>query len=92
MVLVTGVGLGGREAEVAFYSGQGGVPDPVHADLLCRDPREMLAKAPPEIVVASRAYWPAARISQHPSAWSETSSGIGMGEEMPHQRWITRFQ
>ena len=82
VIFVPGVGLGGREAEVAFYPGQSGMPDPVHADLLGRHPREMLAKAPPEVVIASRADWPAVRISQHASAWSETSPGFGVGKKV----------
>jgi len=42
VVFVAGVGLGDREAEVAFYPGQDGVTDPVHADLLGRHPGEFL--------------------------------------------------
>src|SRR6266536_5708321 len=68
VVFVPGVGLGSREAEVAFDPGQGGVPNPVHADLLGRNPREMLAKTPPEVVVAPRADRPAVRVPQHTSA------------------------
>src|SRR6266496_1043879 len=86
VIFVAGVGLGDRIAEVAFYPGQGGVPDPVHAHLLGGDPRQMLAKAPPEVVVAPRADWLSVRVSQHMSTWSKTSPDFDVGKEMRHQR------
>src|SRR2546427_8131563 len=50
---VARVGLGDGVAEAALDPGQGGVPDPVHADLLRVYPGEMPAEALPQVVVAA---------------------------------------
>jgi hypothetical protein len=50
---VSGVGAGDGVAVVSFHPGQGGVPEPVGADLLGGDPRQVLADAVPEVVVAA---------------------------------------
>src|SRR5260370_31370522 len=50
---VARVGLGDRVAEAALDPGQGGVPDPVHADLLCPYPGEMPAEALPQVVISA---------------------------------------
>ena len=47
-----GVGVRDGEAEVALDPGQGGVAYPVGADLLGLDPRQVLADACPQAVVA----------------------------------------
>src|SRR6266567_3092493 len=51
VLLVPGVGLSDREAEMALDPGQGRVADPVGADLLGRDPGEMTSEPLPEVVV-----------------------------------------
>jgi hypothetical protein len=49
---VAGVGVGDGVAEVAFHPGQGGVAQPVGADLLGGDPGQVLANAMLRVVVA----------------------------------------
>ena len=47
------VGLGDREAELAFNPRQDNVPYPVHADLLGADPRQDAADPGPQAVIAA---------------------------------------
>lgn len=50
---MAGVGAGDRVAEVAFDPGEGGVPQPVGADLLDGYPGQVCAEALPQVVVAA---------------------------------------
>ncbi|GAA2701274.1 hypothetical protein Apa02nite_053980 [Actinoplanes palleronii] len=47
VVGVAGVGAGDAVTEVAFYPGEGGVPEPVGGDALSGDPGELAADAIP---------------------------------------------
>ena len=53
VVGVACVGFGDGVAEVPLDPGQGGVPDPVHADLLRPYPGQVPAEAVPQVVVAA---------------------------------------
>jgi hypothetical protein len=50
---MSGVGASGAVAEMPFDPGQGGVPQPVGGHALGGGPRQLLADAFPEVVVAS---------------------------------------
>src|SRR6266511_2184339 len=50
---VAGVGASDAVAEVAFDPGQGGVPQPVGGDALGGHPRQLLAEAMPQVVIAA---------------------------------------
>ena len=50
---VAGVGAGDGVAEVALDPGQGGVPDPVDADLLGPHPGQVLADPDPQVVISA---------------------------------------
>ena len=50
---VPGVGAGDGVAEIPLDPGQGRVTDPVHADLLGRDPGQVPAEAGPQVVIAA---------------------------------------
>jgi len=63
-VFVACVGLGDREAELAFNPGQGGVPYPVHADLLGADPRQDAADPGPQAVIAAGGDRPPVPVAQ----------------------------
>src|ERR1035437_5300671 len=82
MVFVPGVGLGGGEPEVALDPGQGRVADPVRADLLGCDPREMASQSLPEVVVAPGGYWPAVGVPQQGPAQGEATPAFPVGEQM----------
>ena len=86
VVLVPGVGLGDGEAEVALDPGQDRVPYPVHADLLGRDPGEVLAEPPPEIVVTPGGDRLAVGVSQQALAGVEAAPAFAVREQVRHQR------
>src|SRR5260370_6794034 len=85
VILVAGVGFGDGEAEVAFYPGQYGVPDPVHADLEGADPGEVLAESPPEDLVALLGDRRAVGVSQQALAVAESAPAFAVGKEVAHQ-------
>ena len=68
MVLMSRISLRDGKTEVALNPSQDRVPYPVHADLLGRHPREMLAEPLPEIVVTPGGDRLAVRIPQQASA------------------------
>ena len=65
---VHGVGVRDGEPEVALHPGQGGVADPVGADLLGADPGQVTADALPQPVVAAVGDRPPVALAQQPLA------------------------
>jgi hypothetical protein len=86
VVFVACVGLGDREAELPLDPRQDGVPDPVHADLLGLDPREMFAETFPKIIVPAGADRPAARVPEQALARAESAPALAVCDEVSHQR------
>ena len=61
---VPGVGAGDGVAEIPLDPRQGGVPDPVHADLLGADPRQDAADPGPQAVIAAGGDRPPVGVAQ----------------------------
>ena len=85
VVFVACVGLGDREAELAFDPGQDSMAYPVHADLLCFDPWEMLPEAVPQVVVPPGADGSAGCIPEEALACAESAPGLAVCDEVSHQ-------
>ncbi len=84
---MAGVGAGYGVAEVAFDPGQGGVAEPVGADLLAGDPGQVFAEALPEMVVAAPGQWCSVAVAQQRSAVVGGAAFVGVAEQVGHECW-----
>ena len=84
--IVSGVGPRDRVAEVAFHPGQGRVTEPVGADLLGGYPRQVLAEAQPEVVVAAGGDRLPGPVTQHLVPRPTGTAALRVITQVMHQR------
>src|SRR5208282_6068100 len=92
---VSGVGAGDGVAEIPFDPGPGGVPYPVHADLLGADPGQVPADAGPQVVIPAGGDRAPAGVPQQLPVWRgvpllavlDQAGHQGGGDRLPSDRF-----